>query len=85
MDDAHDSRPSPQKRVETCLYFFCLFIYLLNTVCSKVQKDRFVLGVKQFTNCYKKTMETNDYRLFTLSVVLFFIIFIYINFYIKIE
>ena len=51
MDAAHNSRPSPQKRVETCL--FLLFIYLLYTVCSNVQKDRFVLGVKQFRNGLK--------------------------------
>ena len=54
MDDAHDSRPSPQKRVETCL--FLLFIYLLNTVCSNVQTESFVLGVKQFTNCLKPNL-----------------------------
>ena len=51
MDDDHDSRTLSQKRVETCLFVF--FIYLLNTVCSKVLTDRFVLGVKQFTNCLK--------------------------------
>ena len=42
MDDAHISRPSPQKRVETCLFF--LIVYLSVEYGSKVKTDRVVLG-----------------------------------------